>query len=102
MKLILLEFYSEGHEYIEVDLKSIADYVNNYNTDAKVCHLYDGSRSLVAGICTYIMKNGFDVGGFDAYVTTQVIPSAGVSSSASYEMLICAIINFMFNDNKND
>ena len=33
------------------------------------------------------MKNGFDVGGFDAYVTTQVIPSAGVSSSASYEML---------------
>lgn len=46
------------------------------------------------------MKNGFDVGGFDAYVTTQVIPSAGVSSSASYEMLICAIINFMFNDNK--
>lgn len=45
------------------------------------------------------MKNGFDVGGFDAYVTTQVIPSAGVSSSASYEMLICAIINFMFNDN---
>ena len=32
--------------------------------------------------------------------TTQVIPSAGVSSSASYEMLICAIINFIFNDNK--
>ena len=96
----IIRIYSEGHEYIEVDLKSIADYVNNYNTDAKVCYLYDGSRSLVAGICTYIMKNGFDVGGFDAYVTTQVIPSAGVSSSASYEMLICAIINFMFNDNK--
>lgn len=96
----IIRIYSEGHEYIEVDLKSIADYVNNYNTDAKVCYLYDGSRSLVAGICTYIMKNGFDVGGFDAYVTTHVIPSAGVSSSASYEMLICAIINFMFNDNK--
>lgn len=95
----IIRIYSEGHEYIEVDLKSIADYVNNYNTDAKVCYLYDGSRSLVAGICTYIMKNGFDVGGFDAYVTTQVIQSAGVSSSASYEMLICAIINFMFNDN---
>ena len=96
----IIRIYSEGHEYIEVDLKFIADNVNNYNTDAKVCYLYDGSRSLVAGICTYIMKNGFDVGGFDAYVTTQVIPSAGVSSSASYEMLICAIINFMFNDNK--
>ena len=32
----IIRIYSEGHEYIEVDLKSIADYVNNYNTDAKV------------------------------------------------------------------
>lgn len=31
----IIRIYSEGHEYIEVDLKSIADYVNNYNTDAK-------------------------------------------------------------------
>lgn len=81
-----------GHYRISMAIASAAN--------AMGCYLYDGSRSLVAGICTYIMKNGFDVGGFDAYVTTQVIPSAGVSSSASYEMLICAIINFMFNDNK--
>ena len=31
-------------------------------------------------------KNGFETGGFDAYVSTNVIAAAGVSSSASFEI----------------
>ena len=38
--------------------------------------------------------------GFDAYVSTNVIAAAGVSSSASFEMLICVIIDYFFNDSK--
>ena len=38
------------------------------------------------------MKNGFDVGGFDAYVTTQVIPSAGVSSSLRMKCLYVQLL----------
>ena len=45
-----------------------------------------------------IQKFGFKVAGFDAYVTTNVIRAAGVSSSASFEMLLCSIINYFFND----
>ena len=45
-------------------------------------------------------KNGFKVSGFDAYVSTNVIAAAGVSSSASFEMLICTIIDYFFNDSK--
>ena len=45
-----------------------------------------------------IQKFGFKVAGFDAYVTTNVIRAAGVSSSASFEMLVCSIINYFFND----
>ena len=45
-------------------------------------------------------KNGFETGGFDAYVSTNVIAAAGVSSSASFEMLICTIIDYFFNESK--
>ena len=44
-----------------------------------------GTVSLVAGMVEAIQKFGFKVAGFDAYVTTNVIRAAGVSSSASFE-----------------
>ena len=57
-----------------------------------------GTVSLVAGMVEALQKFGFKVAGFDAYVTTNVIRAAGVSSSASFEMLVCSIINYFFND----
>ena len=58
-----------------------------------------GTKALLAGLMEGVLKRGFHVGGFDAYVSTEVIPAAGVSSSASFEMLICAVINGLFNEN---
>ncbi|MCC8137829.1 MAG: galactokinase [Clostridiales bacterium] len=59
-----------------------------------------GTFSLVAGMAMAARKMGFTVSGFNAYVSTEVISAAGVSSSASFEMLVCAIINYFFNDGK--
>lgn len=59
-----------------------------------------GTPSLVAGMVEAAKKFGFQTGGFDAYVSTNVIAAAGVSSSASFEMLICTIMNYLFNDGK--
>ena len=47
-----------------------------------------------------MQKKGYATGGFDAYVSTKVIAAAGVSSSASFEMLVCAITNHFFNEGK--
>lgn len=58
-----------------------------------------GTVSLVAGMAKAARKSGFRVSGFNVYVSTKVISAAGVSSSASFEMLICSIIDFFFNDN---
>lgn len=57
-----------------------------------------GTEALLAGMVEGARKFGFKVGGFDAYVSTNVIAAAGVSSSASFEMLVCTIINYFFND----
>ena len=61
-----------------------------------------GTQSLLIGIFEGFKKRGFQVEGFDAYVTTDVIGAAGVSSSASFEMLICAIVDYFSNEGKMD
>lgn len=90
----VIRIYSEGHDYIEVSLGDLNRHAGYLSSN------YPGSAGLVAGICQKALEAGYIVDGFDAYITTKVIAAAGVSSSASYEMLICAIINFMFNDNR--
>ena len=40
------------------------------------------------------------IGGFTTFMTTTVLSAAGVSSSASFEMLICAILNDLYNNNE--
>jgi len=80
---------SEGYEKeIIVDLSSLDEIPQN-----------EGTLSLVAGMMKATKKFGFKVSGFNAYVSTNVISSAGVSSSASFEMLMCSIINYFFNNN---
>ena len=80
---------SEGYEKeIIVDLSSLDEIPQN-----------EGTLSLVAGMMKATKNFGFKVSGFNAYVSTNVISSAGVSSSASFEMLMCSIINYFFNNN---
>lgn len=57
-----------------------------------------GTEDLVKGLLRGFQDAGYEVGGFDAYVTSNVIASAGVSSSASFEMLLCSVINRFFNE----
>lgn len=79
---------SEGYEdEIVVDLSRLSETPKE-----------QGTVSLVAGMLQAALELGFQVSGFDAYVSTNVIRAAGVSSSASFEMLLCSMINYFFND----
>lgn len=59
-----------------------------------------GTVALMRGILAGFKERGFAIGGFDAFTTSNVISAAGVSSSASFEMLICSILDYFFNDGK--
>ncbi len=61
-----------------------------------------GTIDLVKGLIKGFQEAGYEIGGFDAYITSNVISSAGVSSSASFEMLLCSMLNKFFNDNRMD
>lgn len=61
-----------------------------------------GTINLTKGLLKGFQERGYQVGGFDAYITSNVISAAGVSSSAAYEMLICSMLNTFFNDGQMD
>ena len=46
------------------------------------------------------MKNGYKVGGFDAYTTSQVLRGSGLSSSAAFEVMVGNIMNHFFNNSE--
>lgn len=87
----LVHVISEGYKAITIDLE-------NLDSECKC----KGTLSLLIGMFECAMKKGYKVEGFDAYITTEVIGAAGVSSSASFEMLICAIMNYFSNEGKID
>ncbi|KTD86134.1 galactokinase [Paenibacillus etheri] len=62
---------------------------------------HEGSTiDLLKGLLAGFKETGKNLGGFDVYVTSNVLSAAGVSSSASFEMLICSILDHFFNENR--
>lgn len=60
------------------------------------------SVSLIKGILAAFRNNGYNIGGFDAYTTSDVIKGSGLSSSAAFEILISSIINGIYNGGRVD
>ena len=70
--------------------------------DLKPSKEMSGTIDLTKGLLQGFKERGYEIGGFDAFITSNVISAAGVSSSAAYEMLICSMLNTFFNDGKMD
>lgn len=79
---------SEGFPEDSVDLASLSVRENEKNTSA----------SLIRGVAHGFVKNGYKVGGFRAYTTSNVMKGSGLSSSAAFEVLTGNILSHLFND----
>ncbi len=60
------------------------------------------SESIIAGMCQGFLKDGYAIGGFDAYTTSNVLKGSGLSSSAAFEDMVGNILSHMYNDGKVD
>ncbi len=56
------------------------------------------SAALIRGVCDGLEKNGRAIGGFCAYMTSNVLGGSGLSSSAAFEDMIGNIENHLYND----
>ena len=45
------------------------------------------SEGLIRGVAAKLKEEGYEIGGFEAYVTSDVLNGAGMSSSAAFEVL---------------
>ncbi len=60
------------------------------------------SESIIAGMCAGFSKDGYAVGGFDAYTTSNVLKGSGLSSSAAFEDMVGNILSHMYNGGRVD
>ena len=84
-----IKIKSKGYSFFEIDLKHL---------DRRRYKLV-GPALLCKGIAYKLKKDGYKVGGFEAYIQSDLPTGAGVSSSAAFEALIGNIINYLYNDN---
>lgn len=83
---------SVGYPPVNIDLNKLSPNKDEYGS----------SEALVRGVCAYFKQNGYNIGGFYATTTSDVFKGAGVSSSACFEVLVCEILNVLYNEGKID
>jgi galactokinase len=88
----IIRVLSEGYPRFEVDLSNLAPVQSERFTSA----------ALVRGVCSRFKELGYSIGGFDACIDGGVPKGSGLSSSASFEVLIGAILDELFNNGKVD
>ena len=86
----VIRILSEGYPLCQVDVQELTPVAEEINT----------TLALIRGVAARFVQLGCKVEGFDAYVTSTVLPGSGLSSSAAYEVLIGTIINHLFFDGK--
>ena len=58
----------------------------------------ESTESLIRGVAAGFKNRGLNVGGFDAYVQSDVLSGSGLSSSACFEVLIGTVLAYIYND----
>ena len=58
------------------------------------------TTALIKGVAGNMAERGYTIGGFKAYITSDVLMGAGMSSSAAFESLIGTILSGLYNDMK--
>ena len=78
------------------------DVVDTSSYTAPITEKFGTSESIIAGMCAGFLKDGYAIGGFDAYTTSNVLKGSGLSSSAAFEDMIGNILSHMYNEGKVD
>ncbi len=88
----IVRIKSKGYPMDEVDIN---DLMVKSREDGKAI-------ALIRGVCAAFKNNGYTLGGFDAYTTSNVLKGSGLSSSAAFEVLVSNIVNGLYNEGKVD
>lgn len=82
-----IELVSEGYVPVSIDISELEPDEKEYGTTA----------ALIRGMAHGMKEHGYEIGPFKAYVTSNVLNGAGLSSSAAFETVIGAVFSGLFN-----
>lgn len=83
-----INLVSDDYPMINISLDDLSKKDNEEGT----------TEALIRGVVAKLAENGHKIGGFKAYVTSDVLIGAGMSSSAAFEGLMGTIISGLYNE----
>ena len=82
-----VHLYSDGYPALVLDLNNLEVVESEKGTTA----------ALIRGVAARMKELGYKIGGFNAAVTSSVASGSGLSSSAAFEVMVCAILDQLYN-----
>lgn len=86
----LIRVQSEGYPLDIINLDELEPEISEYNQ----------AKALIRGVVAKFKEMGYEIKGFDAYTSSNVLKGSGLSSSAAFEVLIGNILNGLFANNE--
>ena len=86
----IIHFYSEGYGSFEVDVHDLEMKKGEAGRPI----------SLVKGVLKGLQNFGYEIGGFDSAIISDIYKGAGVSSSAALDLYVAEVENALYNQGK--
>ena len=84
----VVKVISDGYDLITISLDDLEKRDDEEET----------TISLIKGVLAGVQDHGYQIGGFQAYITSDVLIGAGLSSSAAFETIIGTILSGLYNE----
>ena len=85
-----IRVYSENYPGDIIDINILEPQMNEV----------EKSASLVRGVAARFKELGYNIGGIDCVTVNNVLKGSGMSSSASFEVLVGTMLSYLYNDGK--
>ncbi len=83
---------SEGFDFQEICLDDLTIHSEEINT----------TPALIRGVAAVLKEKGYQIGGVDLCVSSEVLRGSGLSSSAAFEVLIGTVFSYLYNEGSLD
>ncbi len=83
-----IKILSDEYDIKEIDINDLDKKEEEIGT----------SEGLVRGVCFKFNESHYQIGGFNAYMTSEVLQGSGLSSSAAFEVMIGTVLSGLYND----
>ncbi len=88
----IVKVLSDDYDIAPIDLSDLTVHENEK----------ESSAALIRGVAAKIKEDGGKIGGFDGFMTSDVLQGSGLSSSAAFEVMIGNIYSDLYNEQSLD